>query len=120
MKLLGLHTLVVDDLTYVRKLFDTRIIIEDESPPESDDKSDEPPTEEPVGSRKNEAKPIAKAIKSAGKSQAEVAKALDVHPSTVSRYKSDEPGIKRRPSFNTMVRLSRTLGSVSKIFPELA
>jgi ribosome-binding protein aMBF1 (putative translation factor) len=119
MKLLGLHTLVIDDLTYVRRLFDT-IIIEDETAEPQPETAPEAPAGPTVGYRKNEAKPIAKAMRSAGKSQAEIAKELEVHPSTVSRYKSDEPGIKRRPSFKTMVRLSKTLGSVSKVFPELA
>jgi hypothetical protein len=71
------------------------------------------------GNRKNEDSPVAKGYHSTGKSQAQIADELGVDQSTVSRYKSKDKSIKRRPSFDTLKRLASVVGSPSKMFPEL-
>ncbi|CAK0748368.1 hypothetical protein CCP1ISM_20026 [Azospirillaceae bacterium] len=65
--------------------------------------------------KKGESKPLAKALRSKGMSQQELADHLDVHKSTISRLKTG----KRKPSFELMSELGDTFGSVENLFPEL-
>ncbi len=65
--------------------------------------------------KKGESKPLAKALRSKGMSQQELADQLDVHKSTISRIKTG----KRNPSFEMMTELGDALGSVENLFPEL-
>lgn len=65
--------------------------------------------------KKGESKPLAKALRSKGMSQQELADHLDVHKSTISRIKTG----KRNPSFELMSELGDTFGSVENLFPEL-
>lgn len=100
MRLNGLHRLMVDDLALVTSLN------EEEMGP---------------GFRKNEGSPIAKTYRTSGMSQDEIAKKANVHPSTISRYKSKQKGVERKPSFDTLKRLTSVVGArASSMFPELA
>lgn len=100
MRLTGLHKLMVDDLALVQALN------EEEKGP---------------GFRKNEGTPIAKTYRTSGMSQQEIAKKAGVDQSTISRYKSKAKGIERKPSFDTLKRLSSVVGArASSMFPELA
>ena len=58
---------------------------------------------------------IGRSYKATGMSQEKIAKKIGVHPSTVSRYKSDKKGIQRRPRFDTIKRLA----AIGVRFPEL-
>lgn len=103
MRLNGIHSLHVADLPVLEGLFS-----------EAEGKM------KPGGNRKNEGSPAAKAYRGSGKSQEIIAKKAGVHPSTISRYKSKEAGIERKPSFDTLKRLTAAVGSrASSIFPEL-
>lgn len=105
MKLCGLHILVVDDVEFLRG---TKPITE-----EGDTEN--------IGNKKNEQVPIARAYRDSGKSQEKIAKQVGVHPSTVSRYKSKELKVKRRPSFDSLKRLSKVVGAkATSMFPELS
>jgi hypothetical protein len=115
MKLIGLRALIVDDIRHIRSYYrDGQIVLEDE------DVGQEPEKEAGVGVKKHEDVPLAKALKAAGKTQAELAKEIGVQPPEISRYKSKVPGIARRPSFKSMVRLQKALGTITKLFPELS
>jgi DNA-binding Xre family transcriptional regulator len=67
------------------------------------------------GKKKGESKPLARALRSKGLSQNELADKLDMNKSTVSRLKTG----KRKPSFDTLKQLSNVLGNVDNLFPEL-
>lgn len=101
MRLAGIHKLKVEDIGLLNAT-----LSEDE-------------TVGTGGNRKNEDTPVAKGYHSTGKTQAEIASELGVDQSTVSRYKSKDKSIKRRPSFDTLKRLASVVGSPSKMFPEL-
>lgn len=68
-----------------------------------------------IGKKKGENKPLARALRSKGLSQNELAKKLDVNKSTISRLKLGD----RDPSFELMTDLTRILGSADSLFPEL-
>lgn len=82
------------------------------------------PGEKP-GVEKHVTSPIAKAVKGKGTSQEKIADKTGLDPSTISRYKrSYKPGQKkpkgRRPSFTSLKKLSKALGSKpTSLFPEL-
>ncbi len=106
MRLIGIHKLHVSDLNILENVFN------EDDKPKSDNKLS--------GNRKNETAPISKAYKSSGKSQEEIADIVGVDPSTISRYKSKEKDIERKPSFDTLKRLTAAVGTkVSSLFPEL-
>ncbi len=99
MKLQGLHKLYVEDT----KFLDNKVLAE------------ETPT----------STPMSKALADSGESQAQIAKDVGVHPSTISRYKHKEAARKkgrgRRPSFDTLKRLSQVVGrKATVLFPELS
>ena len=72
-------------------------------------------SDEHAGQKKNESEPLAKALRSKGLSQNELADKLNMNKSTISRLKSGE----RMPSFDTLQKLADTFGSVENIFPAL-
>jgi ribosome-binding protein aMBF1 (putative translation factor) len=103
MKLCGLHVLLVDDVELLKSPL-----------------TEEGDTEN-IGNKKNEQVPIARAYRGSGKSQEKIAKEVGVHASTVSRYKSKERNVKRRPSFDSLKRLSKVVGAkATSMFPELS
>lgn len=106
MKLCGLHVLAVEDVELLKM-----------AQPISEDGENIGN----IGNKKNEQVPIARAYRDSGKSQEKIAKQVGVHPSTVSRYKSKDLKIKRRPSFDSLKRLSKVVGAkATSIFPELS
>jgi len=97
MKLAGLHSLETNDLPLMES-----ILLERKSrrkPKNLKKKSS--------GYYKNDSSPVAKAYRTTNKTQAALAKAAGVNPSTISRYKSNKVGIHRNPSLNTLKRLAR-------------
>lgn len=103
MRLVGLHSLTVDEAKLVEKFY----LVEAEETTIG-------------GNRKNEGTPIAKAYKSSNLPQQQIAKKVGVHPSTISRYKSKKEGTMRRPSFNTLKKLASVVGArATAMFPEL-
>lgn len=84
MKLKAIHALDTEEMSLVRDLY---LEAKKKSTPKKDS-------------------PIGRAYKSTGLSQEKIAKKLGVHPSTVSRYKSDKKGIQRRPRFDTLKKLA--------------
>ena len=71
---------------------------------------------EDIGVFKHEQSRFAKALRSAGKQQDEIATQADIHPSSISRYKS---GV-RVPSHDTLAKLVDVLGvQPEDMFPEL-
>ncbi len=76
---------------------------------EEDDKKKKAKKEK-GGRRVKEDPSIARAYDQTGKSQAEIADAIGVHPSTVSRWKSEDPDVKRNPLHGNLGELVQTLG----------
>ena len=71
---------------------------------------------EKPGMKKHEGTPFAKAIKDIAPDQEKIADRTDVHPSTVSRWKS---GI-RKPQFDNLKKVSKSTGKRAEIlFPSL-
>ena len=63
---------------------------------------------------------LEKSLKSTGRTQENIAKAVGIHSSSLSRYKKDKGKGSRRPSFKTMKKLAKTIGqSPEQMFPEL-
>jgi len=63
-----------------------------------------------VGKKVKEDPTIARAYDQTGKSQEEIAAEIGVHPSTISRWKSEDPDVKRNPLHGNLGELVQTLG----------
>lgn len=79
---------------------------DDEEESEKSKKNKEKFEKEAEKRKKGEQSPIAKAARSKGETQDEMADEIDVHKSTISRYKTGT----RKPSFDTMKKLSKHYG----------
>jgi DNA-binding transcriptional regulator YiaG len=75
-----------------------------------------------AGNKKSEQAPLAKALRSKGMSQQDLADRLNVSKTTVSRWKQggDAPNERgRNPSYKNLEDLAAMFGSVDSIFPAL-
>jgi len=81
-------------------------ITEEEDEDEQSKKNKEKFEKEADKRKKGEQSPIAKAARSKGETQDDMADEIDVHKSTISRYKTGS----RKPSFDTMKKLAKHYG----------
>jgi ribosome-binding protein aMBF1 (putative translation factor) len=66
--------------------------------------------EKKIAKKVKEDPTIARAYDQTGKSQEEIAAEIGVHPSTISRWKSEDPNVKRNPLHDNLGELVQTLG----------
>lgn len=74
---------------------------------EADDKKKD---KNKAGKKVKEDPAIARAYDQTGKSQEQIAAEIGVHASTVSRWKSEDPKVKRNPLHDNLGELVQTLG----------
>jgi len=119
MRLLGLHSLRISEAKLIH-----RLLTETDKSEETEKKDDKKKKTEPgkPGNLKYKGSPLRKAIEGARMTQAELAKQIDVHPTTISRilHPQDSPDTGREPSYSTIQKVVKALGgSAPKYFREL-
>jgi DNA-binding transcriptional regulator YiaG len=102
--------------TYDEKIINNSIISKVIDPIfEAEDKKDDKKEDKKKDKGQEDKEPLARALRSKGESQSDLAGDVGVHKSTVSRWKTGT----RKPSFDALVDIKKKLGSVTSIFPEL-